>query len=61
MLNIVLQDIAPTIKQAETVIWSKQHPKAIGDGRVNVTPHDLFTADPVKGEEVYYLRCVLQD
>lgn len=60
-LKIVLQDVAPTIKQAETLVWPKQNPEAIASGKVQFTPHDFFTCNPVKEAEVYYLRCVLQD
>lgn len=60
-LKVVLQDVVPTIKQAETLVWPKQHPEAIESGTVQFTPHDFFTCNPVKDAEVYYLRCVLQD
>ncbi|KEZ41175.1 hypothetical protein SAPIO_CDS7255 [Scedosporium apiospermum] len=60
-LNIVLQDLAPLLKEAETVVWPKQHPDAISQRKVRFVPHDFFKPNPVKGADIYYVRNVLLD
>lgn len=60
-MTVVLQDRGPIVKQAETVVWPKQHPSAIENKRVQFMAHDFFTPNPVSDADVYYLRNVLLD
>ncbi|KAL4915849.1 S-adenosyl-L-methionine-dependent methyltransferase [Aspergillus aurantiobrunneus] len=60
-LTFVVQDRAPALKQAEAIVWPKESPKALAEGRVSFMPHDFFNENPVKGAEVYWLRNVMHD
>jgi trans-aconitate methyltransferase len=54
-LNFVVQDIAEVINGAQDKI-----PVELAD-RVTLVAHDMFTAQPPRGADVYLLRYVLHD
>jgi hypothetical protein len=58
-LKFVLQDRAPVLEQAETVIWPKEHPEALAEKRIQFTPHDFFDVNPVKNADVYWMRYII--
>ncbi|EPT00209.1 hypothetical protein FOMPIDRAFT_1050032 [Fomitopsis schrenkii] len=57
-LRFVVEDLQVHIKEAEAV-WDDEIPGAVESGRVQLTVHDSFTVQPVKGAAVYMLRHVL--
>lgn len=57
-LRFVLQDLPSMICQAGTV-WSRELPEAIETGRTKLMNHDIFTPQPIKGAEVYWMRYIL--
>lgn len=58
-LKFVVQDRQPVLQQAETLVWPKENPSAITDGRVTFMPHDFFQTNPVKDADIYWLRYIL--
>ena len=54
-LRFIVQDMHEVIEGAEAKI-----PKDVKD-KIEVTVHDMFTEQPVKGADVYLLRYVLHD
>lgn len=57
-LSFVVEDLPVHIKEAKTV-WDTAIPGALDSGRVQLTIHDFFTAQPVKDAAVYMLRNIL--
>ncbi|KAL8717981.1 MAG: hypothetical protein Q9225_004840 [Loekoesia sp. 1 TL-2023] len=60
-LKFIIQDRAPVLEQAKTVIWPNENPKAVENGRVSFVAHDFFTENPVKGADIYWLRYIIHD
>lgn len=56
-LKFVVQDTAPTIAQAKK-IWETEHMEYLRS-RVTLMVHNFFEENPVKGADVYVLRCIL--
>jgi 6-hydroxytryprostatin B O-methyltransferase len=54
-LSFVVQDLASPIEQGKASL-----PLALTD-RVRFDEHDIFTEQPVKGADAYYLRHILHD
>lgn len=52
--RLILQELPPVIEMAKT------QPVPL-DKRIELQPHDFFTAQPVKGARAYFLRMVLHD
>ncbi|EPT00218.1 hypothetical protein FOMPIDRAFT_1050042 [Fomitopsis schrenkii] len=59
-LRFVVEDLQVHIKEAKAVC-AAEIPGAVESGRVQLTVHDFFTVQPVKGAAVYILRHVLHD
>ena len=57
-LRFVVEDLPVHIKEARAV-WDAEVPGAVDSGRVQLTVHDFFTVQPVKGAAVYLLRNIL--
>ena len=57
-LLFVVEDLPVHIEEAKAV-WDAELPGAVDSGRVQLTVHDFFTEQPIKGADVYMLRCVL--
>lgn len=57
-LRFVVQDLQSMIGQAETV-WRHELPEALETHRTELKVHDIFTPQPVKGADVYWLRLIL--
>ncbi|KAL9640082.1 MAG: hypothetical protein Q9164_000517 [Protoblastenia rupestris] len=60
-LKFVIQDRGPTVKHAKDVIWPKEAPAALAEGRVTFIEHDFFSPNPFHGAEVYWLRYIMHD
>jgi O-methyltransferase domain len=60
-IRFVIQDRAPVLQQAETVVWPAENALALKEGRVKFTPHDFFDENPVKNADVYWLRYIIHD
>ena len=58
-LKFVIQDRGPTVKHAKDVIWPKEAPAALAEGRVTFIEHDFFSPNPFHGAEVYWLRYIM--
>jgi hypothetical protein len=58
-LKFVIQDRAPVLKQAETVVWPKEYPEALAQKKIQFTPHNFFDVNPVKNADVYWLRYII--
>ncbi len=58
-LKFIVQDRAPVLKQAKQVVWPKENPSALAEGRVTFVEHDFFQPNPVRDAEVYWLRYIL--
>ena len=56
-LKFVVQDTGPTIAQAKK-IWEAEHMEYL-QSRVTLMVHDFFQENPVRGADVYVLRCIL--
>ncbi|KZT74224.1 S-adenosyl-L-methionine-dependent methyltransferase [Daedalea quercina L-15889] len=59
-LRFVVEDLPVTIEKAKSV-WSAECGDAVEAKRVQLLSHDFFTEQPVKGADVYFLRCILHD
>lgn len=59
LLKFVLQDRAANLRLAEDRVWPQEHPQALLEGRMKFMEHDFFTANPVHGADVYWLRYIL--
>ncbi|KAI5479078.1 S-adenosyl-L-methionine-dependent methyltransferase [Pseudohyphozyma bogoriensis] len=59
--NIVLQDRPEVISGEAKFVWEREDPQAVASGRVKLTPHDFFTAQPIIGADVYLLRAIIHD
>ena len=59
-LKFVVQDRGPVVHEAEKMVWVKEAPQALAEGRVSFVEHDFFEPNPVKGAEVYWLRYIMQ-
>ncbi|KAL6303966.1 S-adenosyl-L-methionine-dependent methyltransferase [Sparassis latifolia] len=59
-LRFIVQDVPAVIRQAEAV-WLRGCPGAIETKRTQLMGHDFFTAQPVKGADVYLMRSILHD
>ncbi|KAK6193174.1 hypothetical protein LQW54_012727 [Pestalotiopsis sp. IQ-011] len=59
-LQLVVQDREPVIEQAASA-WAFKHPDALASGQVQLSAHDFFAPNPVRGAEVYWLRYILHD
>ena len=57
-LKFVIEDRPQILQKAEEV-WNNESPGAAQSGLVRFVPHDFFKPNPIKGAEVYLLRCVL--
>lgn len=57
-LSFVVEDLPVHITEAK-VVWDTAIPGAIDSGRVQLTVHDFFTAQPVKDAALYLLRNIL--
>ena len=57
-LRFVVEDLPVHIKEARAV-WDAEVPGAVDSWRVQLTVHDFFTVQPVKGAAVYLLRNIL--
>lgn len=60
-LSFVVQDRAPVLAQGESTVWPRENPSALSSGRVQFTPHDFFSPNPVKNADVYWLRYIIHD
>ncbi len=58
-LKFIVQDRAPVLNQAKEVLWPKENPSALAEGRVTFMEHDFFQPNPVHDAEVYWLRYIL--
>lgn len=58
-LRLVVQDRGPVLKQAKEVVWPKENPTALAEGRVSFVQHDFFQSNPIQAAEVYWLRYIL--
>jgi hypothetical protein len=54
-LNYVLQDLPPTIKQAQEEIWPKQAPEVVEAQKISFKAFDFFKESPIDGADVYYV------
>lgn len=57
-LKLVVQDKDPVIQQA-LAVWMVRHPAAISEGKVHLSAHNFFEANPVRGADVYWLRYIM--
>lgn len=57
-LRLVVQDRGPVIQQAASA-WACKHPDALASGQVQLSAHDFFAPNPVRGADVYWLRYIL--
>ncbi|KAH8829594.1 S-adenosyl-L-methionine-dependent methyltransferase [Flagelloscypha sp. PMI_526] len=60
-LNYVLQDLPPTIKQAQEEIWPKQAPEVVEAQKISFKAFDFFKESPIDGADVYYLKNIIHD
>ncbi|EIN06887.1 S-adenosyl-L-methionine-dependent methyltransferase [Punctularia strigosozonata HHB-11173 SS5] len=59
-VRIVLHDLPPTVKQAESV-WAEHCPEVVAQKRIEFAPIDFFVNPVQKGCNVYYLKNILHD
>ncbi|GAA5913498.1 hypothetical protein JCM6882_002379 [Rhodosporidiobolus microsporus] len=59
--RLILQDRKEVIEGEALKLWEKAAPGDLKSGRVQLMPHDFFTAQPVKGADVYFMRTVIHD
>ncbi|KAI9839441.1 MAG: hypothetical protein M1819_002066 [Sarea resinae] len=59
-LQYTVQDRPDVVKQGHGV-WMKENPDAIAQGQVKLTPHDMFSPQPIVGADVYWLRYIIHD
>ena len=59
-LKFIVQDRAPAVAQAENLVWPKENPTALKDGRVSFMAIDFFEVNPVKNADIYWLRYIKQ-
>lgn len=52
-LNLRLQDLPEQTEYARKVIWPKEYPQAIADGRIEFKSVDLFVESPIPNCDVY--------
>ncbi|KAI9688867.1 MAG: hypothetical protein M1822_001224 [Bathelium mastoideum] len=60
-LRFIVQDRAAVLQQAKTIVWPKENPHAVEDGRVRFVAHDFFLENPIKDADVYWLRYVVHN
>ena len=58
-LKFIVQDRGPVLQQAKEIVWPKENPSALAEGRVTFVEHDFFQPNPVRDAEVYWLRYIL--
>ena len=58
-LEFVVQDRAPVLDQAKSIVWPKENPDALASGRVKFQAHDFFNENPEKGADIYWLRYIM--
>jgi len=52
-LNFRLQDLPAQTEHAQKVIWPKECPQAIAEGRIEFKPIDLFVESPIPNCDIY--------
>ncbi|KAJ2932577.1 hypothetical protein H1R20_g4534, partial [Candolleomyces eurysporus] len=60
-LMLKLQDLPERVIQAKNVVWPKQCPEAIAEGRIEFEPMDFFVDSPIPNCDVYYLKNIIHN
>ncbi|KAI5479075.1 S-adenosyl-L-methionine-dependent methyltransferase [Pseudohyphozyma bogoriensis] len=60
-VNLVLEDRSEVITGGTRPLWEKEHAELLTSGRVKLVEHDFFTAQPITGADVYFLRWIIHD
>ncbi|KAJ3504648.1 hypothetical protein NLJ89_g7830 [Agrocybe chaxingu] len=60
-LQLKLQDLPETIKQAENHVWPEKCPEAIEEKRVVFKPINFFKESPIAGCNIYFLKNIIHD
>ncbi|KXN85134.1 Sterigmatocystin 8-O-methyltransferase [Leucoagaricus sp. SymC.cos] len=58
-LNLKLQDLPEQTAHAQKVIWPKECPQAIADGRIEFKSADIFVESPIPNCDIYLLKNVI--
>ncbi|GAA5912799.1 hypothetical protein JCM5296_002160 [Sporobolomyces johnsonii] len=60
-VKLILQDRKEVVDKEALDFWKAEAPHDLESGRVKLMQHDFFTAQPVKGADVYAMRAIIHD
>ncbi|GAA6008220.1 hypothetical protein JCM10207_000043 [Rhodosporidiobolus poonsookiae] len=60
-LKLVLQDRKEVVEGPGRALWEKEFPDKLSSGSVQLVAHNFFEPQPVKGADLYFLRCIIHD
>jgi len=60
-LNFRLQDLPVKVEHAQKVIWPKECPQAIAEGKIEFKSIDLFVESPIPNCDIYLVSVSLPD